>query len=239
MIQGCHRQSGLAEFQQGFLQLLIFRYHATNTSTAGRVSFGNGINNDQILINVIKATHARNNAAVNIAEFTINLVTNQEQIMFLRYIRNQSHFLLRQNCACGIAGIGYHKRPGVGVDQLFKCIPVCVGISILRPCGKRTDPAPCGIDKCVIVRIIGLRNNHLATCIQNTHTGKQQSLTATGGNENLISSQLHPQFCIILTNCFDQNRSSGRCVVCQGGLIKTANSLKIRFGSGNVRLTDI
>ena len=239
LVHGGNSQTGLAELQQSCLELLVAGHHTANTGTTGREPLGDGVDDNQVLIDVPIMGHGGNTKLVIIAEFPVHFVTDQEQIVLLGNVCNHPHFLLVQHNTGGIAGVGDHNGAGIGRNQTLDALAVCIAVSFPGVGGQRTDNTTRRMNEGGIVGIVRLGNDDLSIGIQNGQAGKQQRLRTAGGNEDVIVLQVHVQLLVVILNSFDHHGHTGRCLIFQSAVCKLVHGLIKSRRRGQVRLTNV
>ena len=239
LIHRCYGQTGLAEFQQRRLQLLVAGDHAAHPGAAGREPLGHGVHNDQVFIDIPEPGHGGYAELIVVAELPVHLVADQEQIVLLGNVRDHPHFRFAQHHAGGVAGVGDEDGPGVGSDQALDAVPVGVAVALPGIGGQGTDDAAGGVDEGGVVGVVRLGDDDLGVGGQNGQASEKQGLTTTGGHQDIVILQRNTQGTVILLDCLDQAGPTGRCLVGKGMIGKLVDCLVESLGSRQVGLTDV
>ena len=145
LIYGGHGQPALAEFQQCRLKFLVPGDHAAHPGAAGGEPLGHGVHDHQILVDIPEPSHGGHAEFVVVAELPVDLVADEEQIVFLGNVRNHPHFRLVQHHAGGVARVRNEDRPGVGGNETFDPLPIGVAVALPGIGGQGPDDAAGGV----------------------------------------------------------------------------------------------
>ena len=239
LIDGSNGQTGLAEFQQRRLQLLIPGHNTAHPRAAGGKPLGGGVDDDEVLVDIPEVRHGRHAEFVVVAEFPVNLVADQEQIALLGNVGDHPHFLLVEDNACGVAGVGDQDGAGVLGDQALDALPLGVAVALPRVGGQGTDNAAGRMDEGGVVGVIRLGDDDLGIGVEDAQAGHQQRLTAAGGDEDVVGRQVNPQFVIIAPHSVNEHRHTGRLGIGQRLAVKVPHSVIVSRGRGQVGLSDV
>src|SRR5659263_152029 len=95
----------LSEFECSSEHLLVTCYQRTDAHPAHTVTLGNRVKQYNILINTFEL-HGRE-VFLAVAELPVNLIRQEEEIMFLYYITQLHQLITRIYRTCGVIGIAY------------------------------------------------------------------------------------------------------------------------------------
>ena len=87
---------------------------AADASAAGGEALGDGVDEDQVFLTVVKLAERMQRLAV-VGELAVDLVGHEIQIMLHRNIEQHLHLLDGQAGAGGVAGVGHQNGTGAGV----------------------------------------------------------------------------------------------------------------------------
>ena len=183
--------------------------------------------------------HGRHAEFLIVAEFPVNLVANQEQIVLLGNIGNHPHFLLVQHHAGGVAGVGNQDGPGVPGNLAFNPVPLGIAVALPGIGGQRTDDTACGMDEGGVVGIVGLRDDNLGIGVQNAQASQQQCFAAAGGNQHIVGLQADTQTGIVIPDGINQQRISGRGIIGQCLPVEISYGFVVGRRCLQIRLTNV
>ena len=229
----------MAEFQQCRLKFLVPGDHAAHPGTAGGEPLGHGVHDHQILVDIPEPSHGGHAEFVVVADLPVDLVADEEQIVFLGNVRNHPHFRLVQHHAGGVARIGNEDCPGVGGNEALDPLPIGVAVALPGIGGQCPDDAAGGVNEGGVVGVIRLGDDDLGVGIQNGQAGEEKCLAAAGGHQDVVVLQGHPQGAVVVPDGLNQLRPSGRGLIGQGFVRKSVHRLVKFRGRGNVRLSDV
>ena len=239
LVNGSHRQTGLAEFQDGVLELQVLGHHAAHPGTAGGEPLGYGINDDQIVIDVVEAGHGGHAELLVVAELPVDLIADQEQVVLLGDVRDHPHLLLVQHHAGGVSGVGNEDGTGVFGNQALDALPLGIAVALPGIGGQGPDHAAGGMDEGGVVGVIGLRDDDLGIGVQNAQAGQEQCLAAAGGDQHIPGLQLHPQALVVAPDGLNELGVAGGSIVGQGLMVKGPDGIVVGRRRSNVRLADV
>ena len=190
------------------LQRLVSGDQYADPGAAGAKPLGDGIDKDQVLIQIPIGAHALQ-GLVPIDELPVDLVGNEEQAVLFRDVRDHAHLLRGQHHAGGIAGVADHDRPGPGSDQGLDPFPVRIVISLFRGGWDGDDLSAGAVDKGIVIGIEGLRDQDLVIRVQYAAQGNLQGFAAAGGHQNVPFPIIDADAGIVPLNRLDQLRNAG------------------------------
>ncbi len=159
--------------------------------------------------------------------------------MLLGDVGDHPHFLLVENDARGVAGVGDQNGAGVLGDQALDALPFGVAVALPRVGGQGADNAARRVDEGGVVGVIRLGDDDLGVGVEDAQTGHQQRLAAAGGDEDVVGRQIHPQLVIIAPYRVDEHWHTGRLGVGQGLAVKAPHGVIVGRGRGQVGLADV
>jgi hypothetical protein len=183
--------------------------------------------------------HGRHAEFIVVAEFPVNLVADQEQIALFGDVGNHPHFLLVEDNACGVAGVGDQDGAGVLGDQALDPLPLGIVVALPGVGRQGADNAARRMDEGGVVGVIRFGDDNLGVGVKNAQAGHQQRLAAAGGDEDVVWRQIHPQLVVIAPHCVNEHGHTGRLGIGQGLVVKVPHGIIVSRGRGQVGLADV
>jgi len=239
LVEGGNGQPGLAVLEDVGLEFLVAGDQGTDTGAAGAEALGYGVDDDGVLVDVIKLSDGIQSGVLGIYELAVYFVTDDEEAMLLGDVGHQAHFFLGENNAGGVAGVGEHDSPGLVGDEGFDAGAVGVFITFFGGGGQGNDLAAGGVYEGTVVGVEGFGDDDFIAVIQNAAQNHGQSLGTAGGDDDVVGGKLYADVCIVLLNGLDHNGKSGRGSVLQNRKLEILNCVKICRGGLDVGLADV
>ena len=129
--------------------------------------------------------------------------------MFSGDVGHETQLLPGQDGAGGIARVGDENGARALVDERLDAAALGVAVAVLRCGADGTDTSAGHADEGVVIRIEGLRHQHLAALVEDAEHGDQQSLAAAGGDENVVGGELRAQAGVIAPHRLEQSGDPG------------------------------
>src|SRR5690606_32601668 len=137
-----------------------------------------------------------------IRKFPVYLVGNKEEIVFQHECSQFFQLFPGIEVPGGVAGVTDHDGLCFGTYQLFKILNRGEGEIVFYTGGYRYDLYPCRNTEAVVVGVKGFGNDDLITGISNGVQGEQYGFGATGGDDQIIESDVDPYFSVIFNQSF-------------------------------------
>ena len=209
LVERRDRQPRLTVFEGVAHKLPVAADEAADACAAGGKALGDGIDEDQVFLSVVKLAERMQRLAV-VGKLAVDLVGHEIQIVRHGHVEQHFHLRLRETRAGGVAGIGDHDGLRLRRDAGFNARTVSVEIALLRLRVQRMDDAACGRDERVIVRVERLGDDDLVAVVQQTVCRDLQCFAAAGRNEDVGLVQSNADVFIVLPDSFNQFRDAGR-----------------------------
>ena len=209
LVERRDRQPRLTVFEGVGHKLPVAADEAADACAAGGKALGDGIDEDQVFLSVVKLAERMQRLTV-VGKLAVDLVGHEIQIVRHGHVEQHFHLRLCQTGAGGVAGIGDHDGLRLRRDAGFNARTVSVEIALLRLRVQGVDDASGGRDDRVIVRVERLGDDDLVAVVQQTVCRNLQCFAAAGRNEDVGLVQSNADVFIVLPDSFDQFRDAGR-----------------------------
>ena len=166
-----------------------------------------------------------------ITEFTIYLIREQEQIIFLYDITNLIHFLLCVQITGRIIRVTDQDRFGTRSDQLLKPFHRRKSKAFIDSRRNCFDHSSTGNGKRHIVCIRRFGNNNFIPRIQTSHKRKEYSFRASGSDDYIFNIDIDIEFRIIFNQFLTETTNSLTRRIFQYFTVNTAHGLHRDLGS--------
>ena len=212
LVERRDRKPRLTVFEGVGHKLPVAADETADARAAGGKALGDGIDEDQVFLSVVKLAERMHRLAV-VGKLAVDLVGHEIQIVRHGHVEQHFHLRLRETRAGGVAGIGDHDGLRLRRDAGLDARTVGVEIALLRLRVQGVDDASGGRDERVVIRVERLGDNDLVAVVQQTVCRDLQCFAAAGGDEDVGLVQLHADIAVISLDRFDQFRDAGRgCV---------------------------
>ena len=172
-------------------------------------------------------------------EFSVNLVAEQIQIVFLDYIPELKHFLAGIEIAGRIVGVADEDSLGLFGNLLLKSLNARKTETILDTGLHAFDHSADRNGKSHIVCIERVGHDHLVTRAQAGQKGEEHGLRTTCSDDNLIRRKVDAVLRIILDHLGPECQITVRGTIFQDFPVDVLESVKRTLRSLDVRLADV
>ena len=145
---------------------------------------------------------SRNVGRARIDIFTIDLVGEEIQIVFLHQVAYLVHLATCIEITRRVVGVTDHDSPCALIDQLLELLHLWQRESLLDGGGDGTNLSTRRDGKSHIVGIGRLWHDDLVAWIQTTEKGKEHSLTTTRGDDDIFCSDVDIVFRVVVHQFF-------------------------------------
>ena len=174
-----------------------------------------------------------------IDKFTIDLVGEEIQVVFLHQITYLVHLTARVEVARGIVGIADEDSACTLVDELFELLHLRQREAFFYSGGDGTNDCSCRDGKCHIVGIGRFGHDNLVARIQTGQKGEEHSLRTAAGDDDVIGREVDMVLLIILHQLGPVAQIALAGTVFQYLAVDVSDGIDGRSGCRQVRLSDI
>lgn len=179
------RQTGHSHTHSCADDILVVGDEGSDTGAASAVTLGNGVEENYVLLNTFELHYAEVFSSV-VAELAINLVSKEEEVVFLNQLSNLEELLFGVEVTGGVVGVADHDSAGLGGDSLLKFLDGRQSETVLDGAGDGFDLAVAEHSEGVVVCIVGFGNQDLFTRIETYGESELKGLGTAAGYDDLV-----------------------------------------------------
>ena len=214
------------------------RHQTTHPRPASAVTLGDAVQQHRPVIQPFQMQHRMMFFPI-IDKLAVDLIREEEQVVFQHQRPQTIHFFQTVDVAGGIVGVADHDRPGARGDLCPDFGIGRQGKTVFRPAGHRHHLHPRFHRETIVIGIERFRNDHLVPLIHGSKHRKNDRLAAGGGHQNLFLADMNIMPAIIFDQPLPIFPQSPGVAVFQHFDLMIAKSVHHDFRSGNIRLPDV
>ena len=134
--------------------------------------------------------------------FTINLIREKIEVVFLHEVTNLVHLTACIEITRRIVRVTYHDCTCTRIDKFLKLLYLRKRETLVYCRSNSTDLCSCRNGKSHVVGVCRLWNDNLVTRVKTSHKREQHSLRASACDDDIISRDLDVVFLVIAYKFF-------------------------------------
>ena len=174
-----------------------------------------------------------------VTEFAVNLVSEEEEVVFLGNLTQFQDFLFGVQVTSGVVGVTDHDSFRLRGDYLLEILDgrQCEAVLDGGNDGLHDNTAHGG--ESVVVGIERFRDDDFVARIHAAVEGEKETFATTGGNDDFVDGDVDTHAVVVFHQFFAVAEISSRVAVSDYGNVGVAHGITGTFRGLNVGLTDV
>ena len=228
----------MGELHSRVIDIFVVCDERARTHTACAVTFGHGIQQNDILLQTFQLHHGEMFHSV-VAELAIHLIGEQEKIMFFGNRAQLADLLFSVEIACGVVGVAHHNGFGLRGDEFLKLLDGRQSKTVVNGGNDGLYHHTASYGEAVVVGIERFGDDNLVARIHTAVESEQQTLAATRGDENFIGRKFDAHAVVIFNQLLAVTQVTSGVGISDNRHISVLDSLTSTLGCLDIRLADI
>ncbi len=231
-------ETSLSKTHGNGIDLGIASDEATDTGTASTIALGDGVEQDDMLLQAGQLHDTEVLVAV-VAELAIHLVGKEEEVVLLHYLGHLFQLFFGIEIAGGVAGVAYHDGAGARRDSFLELLDGRQSEAGLDIAGYGLDDSIAHAGEAVVVGVVRFGNKYLIAGVETDGESKLQRFAAARGDDDLVGGNGNVVLGIVFHQLLAIGDIAGAVAVGQHTYLGLGHSLESTFGSLDIGLTDV